>query len=254
MNPASKDNRPGNSLQDQCVLLVGGSGGIGKAIGQALLADPVRELIIASPRPAPLADGLARASSETVDVADPESVRALAARIEARDVGIVINCAGINGNCRVFSPDTQGLARREMDVNYFGLLNLAQVFGPVLRERGGGTFMTFLSFVSHVNLPLMATYSASKAAAHSLLQALRAELAPYGVVMCGVYPTAVDTEMTRDFDGPKESPSDLARVVIESLVAGAEDVYPGAAAAARAGFVADPKATERAMAQSVRGT
>lgn len=111
--------------------------------------------------------------------------------------------------------------------------------------------MTFRSFVSHMNQPLMATYLASKAAAHSLLQALGAELSASRVVMCGGYPAAVVTEMTRGFEGAKESSADLACVVVDALIDRAEDVYPGAVAAeAHAGFVADPKATERAQLAS----
>jgi len=235
-------------LRGECVLLIGGTGGIGSAIAEALLREGVAEVIAAVPASSKPRKVPAGVGSELVDVTDLESVRALAARLERRNVGVVINCAGVNGNCRLFSPGFERTAHREMDVNYYGLLNVAQVFGPGLKARRGGALAALLSFVSHVNLPAMATYSASKAAAHSLLQALRAELTGAGVLVCGIYPTAVDTSMSRDFAGPKLSPAELAGEVVRALKSGVEDVYPGPAATAYASLLADPKGIERAMA------
>jgi len=133
-------------------------------------------------------------------------------------------------------------------VNYFGLLNLAAAFAPAMQARGSGLFVHLLTFLSHVNLPLMAGYCASKAAGHSFTQALRAEVGRSGVHVCGVYPTVVDTAMSRDIAGPKLAPAELAQVILQAMESGAEEVYPGPAAAAYALYAADPKAAERRMA------
>ena len=77
-------------------------------------------------------------------------------------------------------------ARAEMDVNYFGLLRLAQEFGPAMRSRGADgkasavAWVNLLSIYAHANFPPHGTFSASKAAAHSLAQCLRAEMRPAG--------------------------------------------------------------------------
>lgn len=84
---------------------------------------------------------------------------------------------------------------------------------------------------------------------HSITQALRAELAPAGVRVCGVYPTVVDTAMSRHLTGPKLSPVELASVVMQAIRDDAEDVYPGAAEVAFRQYLADSKQAERRMAQ-----
>src|SRR5207302_286809 len=71
-------------------------------------------------------------------------------------------------------------ARAEMDVNYFGLLRLAQELAPAMRSRGADglasavAWVNVLSIYALANFPPHGTFSASKAAAHSLAQCLRA--------------------------------------------------------------------------------
>ena len=73
-----------------------------------------------------------------------------------------------------------------MDVNYFGLLRLAQEFGPAMRSRAADqqsystAWVNLLSIYALSNFPPHGTFSASKAAALSLSQCLRAEMAPSG--------------------------------------------------------------------------
>jgi len=231
-------------LKDAVVLLSGAGGGIGRALTKALLAAGVAEIISAG-RDHPRAHE--RVREETVDITHLPSVRALAERYADR-VTVVIACAGVNANQRLFTPGFEAAARREVEVNYFGLLNLASAFAPAMQARGRGLFVHLLTFLSHVNLPLMAGYCASKAAAHSLTQALRAELGRSGVQVCGVYPAVVDTAMSRDIPGPKLAPAELAQALVQAIESGAEDVYPGPAADAYRMYAADPKAAERGMA------
>jgi len=231
-------------LKDAVVLLSGAGGGIGTALTQALLAAGVAEIVSAGRDHPPAHE---RVRQETVDITDPAAVRALAERYAER-VTVVIACAGVNANQRLFTPGFEAAARREMEVNCFGLLNLAAAFAPAMQARGSGLFVHLLTFLSHVNLPLMAGYCASKAAAHSLTQALRAELARSGVQVCGVYPAVVDTAMSRDIPGPKLAPAELAQALVQAIESGAEDVSPGPAAGAYQQYLADPKAAERRMA------
>jgi short-subunit dehydrogenase len=231
-------------LKDAVVLLTGAGGGIGRAVTEALLTAGVAQIISAG-RDHPPAHP--RVREETLDITHLPAMRALAEHYAGR-VTVVIACAGVNANQRLFTPGFELAARREMEVNYFGLLNLACAFAPAMQARGTGLFVHLLSLVSHVNLPLMAGYCASKAAAHSLTQALRAELARGGVRVCGVYPAVVDTAMSRDIPGPKLAPAELAQALVHAIETGAEDVYPGPAADAWRAFAADPKAAERRMA------
>ena len=95
----------------------------------------------------------------------------------------------------------------------------------------------------------MGGYSVSKAAAASMTQAVRAQVADLGITVHGVFPGAVDTDMIRAFDMPKTSPEDVARAILDGVEAGEEDIFPDAMS--RAGHQTwrdDPKALERQMA------
>jgi NAD(P)-dependent dehydrogenase (short-subunit alcohol dehydrogenase family) len=231
-------------LTGAVVLLTGASGGIGAALIKDLLDAGASEIICASRSPVTAATGV---TPEVVDVTDAASVQALAARCASR-VSVVIHCAGINANQRLFTPGFEASARREMETNYFGLLHVASAFAPALQARGSGLFVHLLTFLSHVNLPLMAGYCASKAAAHSITQALRAELRRSGVQVCGVYPAVVDTAMSQHIPGPKLAPGDLAQAIVQAIRSGADTLYPGAAAGAYQQYLDDPQTIEARMA------
>jgi NAD(P)-dependent dehydrogenase (short-subunit alcohol dehydrogenase family) len=216
-------------LQDRTILVTGASGGIGRALVAALLAAGARQVIGASTRPAPASPGY---RPEIVDVRSVDSVRGLARRLATTDLSVVVHCAGVNANSPLLTDGWEGMARDEMEVNYFGLLHLASAFAPLLQNRPGASMAVVLSFLSHVALPEMATYCASKAAAHSLTESLRSAFALRGIRVCGIYPMAVDTTMSRDLAGDKLAPAALASAVVEALERGAETLYPGPAAAA----------------------
>ena len=92
------------------------------------------------------------------------------------------------------------------------------------------------------------TYPASKAAAYSLTQGVRAELAKQKTLVIGVMPGFVDTDMTKSITAPKITPQSVADTVIAALQANTEDVYPGPAADIAAALLKDPKAVERQFA------
>ena len=139
-----------------------------------------------------------------------------------------------------------------MAVNYFGTLRMIRAFAPVLKANGGGTIVNMLSILARVNLPIMATLCASKAAAFSLTQATRAELAGQGTTVIGMMPGAVETRMTAHLTIPKMQPADVAAAVTAAVEAGTEDVYPGDMAQGVSGGLAhDPKAVEKDFAGSV---
>lgn len=69
-------------------------------------------------------------------------------------------------------------------------------------------------------------YSASKAAAFSMTQALRAELKPRGVAVHAVFPGPVDTDMARDLTLPKTKPAEVAAAIVEGVDRGDEDILP----------------------------
>jgi short-subunit dehydrogenase len=124
-------------------------------------------------------------------------------------------------------------ARAQMDVNYFGLLRLALEFGPAMRSRGAGgkssttAWVNLLSVYSLLSHPEQATYSASKAAAYSLAQCLRAQMLPAGVRVVNVFPGPIDHEWNQELRPPKMAPETLAKSIVTALQQGIEDVFPG---------------------------
>ncbi len=167
-----------------------------------------------------------------LDLTDSRSVREAAAEIGAR-VDILINTAEVHRAHGIASRSGVESARAEMDVNYFGLLRLAQEFAPVMRARGADgassatAWVNVLSIYALANYPPHGTFSASKAAALSLSQCLRAEMRPGCIRVINVFPGPIDDEWNQTLPPPKLSPAALARSVIRALQDGVEDVYPG---------------------------
>ena len=159
-------------------------------------------------------------------------MREVAAEIGGK-VDIVVNNAEHHRGFGIGNRAGVETARAEMDVNYFGLLRLAQELGPAMRSRGADgqssavAWVNLLSIYALANFPPHGTFSASKAAAHSLAQCLRAEMRPAGVRVVNVFPGPLDDEWSQLLPPPKLAPAALAKAVIKALQDGIEDVYPG---------------------------
>jgi short-subunit dehydrogenase len=167
----------------------------------------------------------------------------------ASDVELVFNNAGVVLGKGIAEVAVLEQARREMEVNYFGPLQLLHRLAPTLARNGGGAVVNIGSLAGLTNLPVAPTYSASKAALHSLTQAARLLLGPQGTSVFGVYAGPVDTEMAREVAMPKASPRDVAFAILDGIEAGQEDIFPDAFAAEFARqFESSPKASERQFA------
>jgi NAD(P)-dependent dehydrogenase (short-subunit alcohol dehydrogenase family) len=231
------DNAKPIDIHGAVVMVTGASGGIGGALVAAVLERKAAE-VIACDRSAPEFDD-PRVTALMLDVTDDAAVER-AAQEHADRVTILINNAGVNANSRLFSENVMAQARSEVTVNFLGTLAMMQHFAPVMVRRGRGQVTNMISFVGLVCGPGMATYSASKAAAHMVTVAARAELAPLGIGVLGVYPQLVDTEMSRHLPLPKLTPDALAEMVLDAIEAGRDSLFPGSATAALASLQEDP--------------
>jgi NAD(P)-dependent dehydrogenase (short-subunit alcohol dehydrogenase family) len=180
------------------------------------------------------------------DLADERSIAAAAAA--CRDVTLLINNASTAEFAGPLDADPAAV-RREMTINYDGTYATVRAFVPVLERNGGGAIVNVLSLLSLASTPPMTGYSASKAAAHSLTEALRPVLAARGIAVHGVYPAGIDTDMLAGIDVAKASPADVAARLLDGLAAGAEDIFPDANAEAMSAlWRTHAKAVERALA------
>lgn len=230
-----------------CVALVTGANrGIGEQFVKALRAAGAKR-IYAGARDA---KALAVAAADrdvivpvAIDVTREADIAAAAAR--CRDVTLLVNNAGVNFNTPLMGIASLANARAEIDTNYFGTLAMCRAFAPILKANGGGTIVNMLSILARVNLPLMGSLCASKAAALSMTQGVRAELKAQGTKVIGIMPGAVETRMTEMLPPPKMNPADVAKAALEAIEKGLEDVYPGdMAQGVAAGLAKDPKAVE----------
>jgi NAD(P)-dependent dehydrogenase (short-subunit alcohol dehydrogenase family) len=187
-----------------------------------------------------------------LDVTRPSEVRAAAA--QAGDVQLLINNAGIVAKFGGELTDANWItaARDEFEVNVLGVLSLTQAFAPVLTGRAGAAIVNISSLAGLVAFPFLASYSASKAALHSLTQVTRALLAPHGVHVVGVYPGPIDTDLAKPFEMVKTPPEAAANAILDGLEDGREEIFPDPMAREVGElFLRDPKALERQFAATV---
>ena len=169
-----------------------------------------------------------------LDVTDSKNVRELAAEIAGK-VDIVVNNAECHRSFGIGNRQGVETARAEMDVNYFG-------------RASAVAWVNVLSIYALANFPPHGTFSASKAAAHSLAQCLRAEMRPAGVRVVNVFPGPMDDEWNQLLPPPKLAPAALAKAIVGALRDGVEDVYPGDVAQEwLARWRDNPKALEREL-------
>jgi NAD(P)-dependent dehydrogenase (short-subunit alcohol dehydrogenase family) len=225
-------------------VVTGASRGLGRHLVDALLE-----------RGAPKVYALARDTTQVrqdprvaaiaFDLTDPDSIVAAAAR--CRDATLLINNASTADFAGPLDADPAAI-RREILVNYEGTYATIRAFVPVLEANGGGHVVNVLSLLSLASTPPMTGYSASKAAAHSLTQALRPVLAARGIAVHGVYPAGIDTDMLAGIDAPKTPPGEVASGLLDGLTADREDIFPDTNAEAMSQiWRTDPKAFERAF-------
>jgi len=223
-------------IQNTTALVTGANRGIGYAFVEALLEAGASQIYATARSLETLNDLVAIAPNRIIplalDITHPEQVNAAAQA--AQDVALLINNAGVLGAGGLFAANSVETAQWEMNTNYFGTLSMVRVFAPILKRNGGGAFasggttciVNILSVVSVANAPVFSSYSASKAALHSLTQGIRAELASQGTQVIGVFPGPVDTAMAEAIPMDKVAPSEVANLTLQAVEKGIDDVYP----------------------------
>jgi NAD(P)-dependent dehydrogenase (short-subunit alcohol dehydrogenase family) len=187
------------------VLVTDGKTAVGQALAKALVKAGADIVWVGHAEPwkkLPGMDDITQLEPVTpvpLDLTNERSVSELAGEIGGK-VDIVVNNAELHRGFGIASRRGTDVARAEMDINYFGLLRLAQAFGPALRARSAdgvthaAAWVNVLSVYALSNYPPHGTFSASKAAALSLSQCLRAEMRPAGIRVINVFPGPLEDE------------------------------------------------------------
>ena len=207
-------------IKNAVVLVTGANRGIGLAFARELLARGARKVYAGARDPATVTQPGVHAVR--LDVTEPEEVAAAAAL--ASDVTLVINNAGIAQSGGFLAADSEDVARRIFETNFFGVLRMSKAFAPILKANGGGALLNVLSVASWLNVGDLAAYSASKSAAWSLTNALRNELAAQKTQVVGLHMAYVDTDLTRGFDVPKSSAEEIVQRALDGLESGVDEV------------------------------
>lgn len=179
-------------MTEKVAIVTGGTSGIGLCTAAALQAKGCKVYTFSR---RDFQD--ARFTHVRVDVTDADAAETAVKQVKEAEghLDIVVNCAGygISGAIE-FTPIED--ARRQMDVNFFGMVNVNKPALTIMRQQGSGRIVNTSSMAAVFAIPFQAYYSASKAAINSYTCALLNEVKPYGITVCAVQPGDIKTGFT----------------------------------------------------------
>jgi NAD(P)-dependent dehydrogenase (short-subunit alcohol dehydrogenase family) len=201
-------------IEGKRVLVSGASRGLGSALVAAFVSAGAGEVLAGFRRPGD--SGALRAERVTpvkLDVTSDEDVAAVA---QMGPIDILVNNAGVAGFGNPLTMSFTAI-QEEIAVNYLGVLRLTRAVAPGMIAKRDGVIVNIATVFAKVNLPIVGTYCATKAALLSLGQALRAYLSDDGVRVITVMPTTIDTDMSRGADAPKMTKEFVAAEILTAI-------------------------------------
>ncbi|MGZ4677414.1 MAG: SDR family NAD(P)-dependent oxidoreductase [Acidimicrobiia bacterium] len=180
-------------------LVTGASRGIGRGVALELARrgyDVVATMrdVTAGPDLADLSGGRIRV--ERLDVTEPATIAI------PDDLTVLVNNAGAEGAHDPIEHADLDEWRAMFEVNLFGVMAVTRAAIPVLKRNAPGVVATVTSSSIFGIVPFYGAYRASKAAASSLSETLRVELARFGIRVVEILPGPIDTDMFRGSAGP----------------------------------------------------
>jgi NAD(P)-dependent dehydrogenase (short-subunit alcohol dehydrogenase family) len=206
------------TIADKAVLVTGANRGLGQALVEESLRRGAKRVYAGMRQPFSHPDE--RVVPVLLDVTDETEIQRAVGQVVSLDV--LINNAGV----AIYDDlSDRAVLEQHLAVNLFGPWSVTQAFLPLL-ERANGAVVNVLSTAAAAAVPIIPSYSISKAALWSLSQSLRALLAPRGVSVHAVLAGPMNTEMSREFPVPKASTESVARAIFDSVQAGEDDIFP----------------------------
>ena len=206
------------NITNKTVLITGANRGIGKALVDEALRRGAKKVYAGMRSPVQHPDK--RVTPLTLDVTSASQIQRAVDEVDTLDV--LINNAGV-----AIYDDLSNLEviEKHLAVNFLGLLKVTQAFLSLLK-RSKGAIVNNLSMAALAPLPVIPSYSISKAAALNMTQSLRALLVADGVTVHAVVLGPIDTDMNRGFEIPKASTESAARGIFDGLEKKEEDIFP----------------------------
>ncbi len=206
------------NIENKTVLITGANRGIGRALVEEALKRGAKKVYAATRVAFQHTDQ--RVTPVTLDVTSAADIQRSLKKIENLDV--LVNNAGVAIYDDLGDP---AVIERHLAVNLFGLLNVTRALLPLLK-RSKGAIVNNLSLAGIAPLPVIPSYSLSKAAAANLTQSLRMILGSQGITVHAVFIGPTDTDMNRGFEIPKSAPAVTAQGIFEGLMNGEDDIFP----------------------------
>jgi NAD(P)-dependent dehydrogenase (short-subunit alcohol dehydrogenase family) len=211
-------------LEGSIALVTGANRGLGQALVAALVEAGAAKVYAAARDERMIAADGSRVVALKLDTTNPEQIAA--AVRGASDITLLVNNAGVATSANVLAASREAIDA-DFRTNVHGTLAVIKAFLPVLeRAREGATIVNVLSLVSLGSFPALGGYSASKAAAYSITQALRPELKGKGIDILAALPGPIDTDMVKHLAMPKQSPADVAKGLLAGVERGDEEIFP----------------------------
>lgn len=206
------------TLQDSVVLITGANGGLGQEFVRQSLERGAAKVYATARTPREWGD--ARVVPLVLDVLQADSIATAVAN--SGDTTVVVNNAAIFPPIDSLLHGTNDEFRRIFDTNFFGAVEIARAFGPVLAANGGGSLINVNSAASWC--AGNGAYSASKAALWSATNSLRVEMAEQNTHVLGLFMGYVDTPMVAHVDADMANPDDVVRETLDGLESGKFEV------------------------------
>jgi len=154
-----------------------------------------------------------RVTPVQLDVTNDADVNAVAG---LGAIDILVNNAGVAWFGNPLTIDFEKV-QEELAVNYLGVLRVTRAVAPGMIAREDGMIVNIATAFAKINLPLVGTYSATKAALLSLGQAFRAYLLDHNVRVITVMPTTIDTDVSRGANVPKLTKEFVAAEILDAI-------------------------------------
>ncbi len=140
-----------------------------------------------------------------MDVTNEESIKKVFDSIKDIDIAVLSAGMGIAGACENMPIE---LSKLQMEVNFFGVLNVCKYIIPIMRKKKSVMIVAISSIAGIVPIPMQAHYSCSKYSLEAYMEALRIELKDFNIKTCLVEPGDTKTGFTnsRNIYNPIDSP------------------------------------------------